>query len=110
WRHVIEIKVLQALALSVRGAEREAFTFLSQALQLAEPEGYIRRFVDEGSQMAVLLTRLRNQQRKHGPTPYVDTVLAAFGQGGTTPEHQPEAAGQRTTVQPPLDPLSEREL
>jgi LuxR family maltose regulon positive regulatory protein len=77
---------------------------------LAEPEGYIRRFVDEGSQMAVLLTRLRNQQRKHGPTPYLDTVLAAFRQDGSTPEHQPGAAGQRTTVQPLLDPLSEREL
>ncbi len=110
WSHVIEIKVLQALAHSMRGEEREAFTLLSQALQLAEPEGYIRRFVDEGSQMAVLLTRLRNQQRKHGPTPYLDTVLAAFRQDGTTPEHQPEAAGQRTTVQPLLDPLSEREL
>jgi LuxR family transcriptional regulator, maltose regulon positive regulatory protein len=60
--------------------------------------------------MAVLLTRLRNQQRKQGPTPYLDTVLAAFRQDGTTPEHQPEAAGQRTTVQPLLDPLSEREL
>jgi len=105
WSHVIEIKVLQALAHSMRGEEREAFTLLAQALQLAEPEGYIRRFVDEGSQMAVLLTRLRNQQRKQGPTPYLDTVLAAFRQDGTTPEHQPEAAGQ-----PLLDPLSEREL
>jgi LuxR family transcriptional regulator, maltose regulon positive regulatory protein len=110
WSHVIEIKVLQALAHSMRDEELEAFTLLAQALQLAEPEGYIRRFVDEGSQMAVLLTRLRNQQRKQGPTPYLDTVLAAFRQDGTTPEHQPEAAGQRTTVQPLLDPLSEREL
>ena len=110
WSHVIEIKVLQALAHSMRGAEREAFTFLAQALQLAEPEDYIRRFVDEGSQMAVLLTRLRNQQRKHGPTSYLDTVLAAFRQDGSTPEHQPGAAGQRTTLQPLLDPLSEREL
>ena len=110
WSHVIEIKVLQALAHSMGGEEQEAFTLLAQALQLAEPEGYIRRFVDEGSPMAILLTGLRNQQRKHGLTPYVDTVLAAFGQGGTTPEHLPEAAGQRTTVHPLLDPLSEREL
>ena len=109
WSHVIEIKILRALAHSMHAEEREAFTLLAQALQLAEPEGYIRRFVDEGSQMAVLLTRLRNQQRKHGPTPYLDTVLAAFGQGGTTPEHQPEAAGQRTTGQPLLDPFAERE-
>jgi len=110
WSHVIEIKVLRALAYSILDEEREAFTLLAQALQLAEPEGYIRRFVDEGSPMSILLTGLRNQQRKHGPTPYVDRVLASFGQGGSAPEHQPEAAGQRTTGQPLLDPLSEREL
>ena len=117
WSHVIEIKVLQALAhhmrdsTDARGASgQEAFTILAQTLQLAEPEGYIRRFVDEGSQMAVLLTRLRDQQRKHGPTSYLDTVLTAFRQDSTTPEHQPERVGQRTTRQPLLDPLSEREL
>jgi LuxR family transcriptional regulator, maltose regulon positive regulatory protein len=110
WSHVIEIKVLQALAHSMLAEEQVAFTLLSQALQLAEPEGYIRRFVDEGPQMAVLLTGLRNQQREHGPTSYLDTVLAAFRQDGTTPEHQPERAGQHMTIQPLLDPLSEREL
>jgi len=54
----------------------------------------------------VLLSRLREQQRKHGPTPYLDTVLAAFRQDGTAQER----AGQRTTAQPLLDPLSAREL
>ncbi len=83
-----------------------ALTVLAQAVQLAEPEGYIRRFVDEGPQIAVLLSRLREQQRKHGPTPYLDTVLAAFRQDGTAQER----AGQRTTAQPLLDPLSAREL
>ena len=113
WSHVIEIKVLQALAHHMRDSTdapqasgREAFTLLAQALRLAEAEGYLRRFVDEGSQMAVLLTKLRDQQRKHGPTSYLDTVLTAFRQDGTTPER----AGQRTTAQPLLDPLSEREL
>src|SRR5260221_4899500 len=43
WSHIIEIKALQALAHSMRGAERETFTFLAQALQLAEPESFIRR-------------------------------------------------------------------
>ncbi len=110
WSHVIEIKVLQALSHHMRGEEQEAFTILAQALQLAESEGYIRRFVDEGAPMAALLSRLRNQQRKHGPTPYLGTVLTAFRQDSTAPEHQPERAGQRTTAQPLFDPLSEREL
>ncbi len=106
WSHVIEMKVLQALAHHMRDEEQKALTVLAQAVQLAEPEGYIRRFVDEGPQIAVLLSRLREQQRKHGPTPYLDTVLAAFRQDGTAQER----AGQRTTAQPLLDPLSAREL
>ena len=32
--------------------------------------------------MAVLLATLRERERKHGPTPYLDSVLAAFAQDG----------------------------
>ncbi len=32
--------------------------------------------------MAALLAKLREQERKHGPTPYLDSVLAAFAQEG----------------------------
>jgi len=103
--HVIEMKVLQALAYQMRQQEQEALSALSQAVRLAEPEGYIRCFVDEGAPMAALLSRLQEQERKHGPTPYVDAVLAAFLQDGTGPER----AGQCMMVQPLLDPLSERE-
>ena len=60
--------------------------------------------------MAALLSRLRGQERKHGPTPYVDTLLAAFLQDGKRPEHQPRPSQQRLTVQPLLNPLSVREL
>jgi LuxR family maltose regulon positive regulatory protein len=55
-----------------------ALDALSEAVRLAEPEGYIRSFIDEGVPMAVLLFRLREQQRRAGPTPYLDTLLAAF--------------------------------
>lgn len=60
--------------------------------------------------MAALLSRLRVQERKHGPTPYVDTLLAAFLQDGRGPEHQPGRPQQHQTVQAQLDPLSGREL
>ncbi len=79
-------------------------------MHLAEPEGYIRIFVDEGPPMAALLSRLREQQRKHEPTAYLDTVLAAFRGVGTAYERPYEKPGQRTTAQPLLEPLSEREL
>src|SRR5256714_12425320 len=76
--HIIEMKVLQALAYQMCHQEQEARSALAQAVRLAEPEGYIRRFVDEGAPMELLLSQLREQERKQGPTPYLDSLLAAF--------------------------------
>ena len=90
WHHVIEMQVLQALVHAMVNEEQEALAVLAQAVQLAEPEGYIRIFVDEGAPMARLLSRLREREDRQVPTRYVDTLLAAFhevgGPGDRTPE------------------------
>jgi LuxR family transcriptional regulator, maltose regulon positive regulatory protein len=78
WGHVIEIRLLQALAYQMLQEEPQALGVLSEAVRLAEPEGYIRSFVDEGPPMAALLCKLRDEQGKQGPTPYLDELLAAF--------------------------------
>jgi len=78
WGHVIEIRLLQALAHQMLQEEIQALDALSEAVRLAEPEGYIRSFVDEGVPMQTLLSQLREQQHKAGPTPYLDTLLDAF--------------------------------
>ena len=80
WGHVIEIRLLQALAYQMHQQERQALDVLSEAVHRAEPEGSIRSFVDEGAPMEFLLSKLRQEQGKAGPTPYLDTVLAAFPQ------------------------------
>jgi LuxR family maltose regulon positive regulatory protein len=82
WRHVIEIRLLQALAYNMQQEETQALDALSQAVRLAEPEGYIRSFLDEGTPMATLLSRLRKRDQKRGPTAYLDILLAAFEQEG----------------------------
>ncbi|MCH8339020.1 MAG: tetratricopeptide repeat protein, partial [Chloroflexi bacterium] len=53
--NVIEILVLQALAHEAQGDIPPALVPLERALALAEPEGYVRIFVDEGPPMAALL-------------------------------------------------------
>src|SRR5262249_43390527 len=69
-------------------------------------EGYIRSFVDEGAPMQALLYRLRKRSRKQGPTPYLDTLLAAFQQ-----ESKANARAKESTKAYQLpEPLSEREL
>jgi LuxR family maltose regulon positive regulatory protein len=110
WGHVIEIHLLQALAHQMHQEEKQALDALSAAIQLAEPENYIRIFVDEGQTIAVLLSKLQAEQRKHGLTPYLDTVLATFFQQSKDDERQPKSMAECTKSQLLLESLSEREL
>ncbi len=98
WGRVIELLAYQALDLEAQGQSAQAVTALARALALAEPEGYVRTFVDQGESMAVLLRKAASQ----GIAPeYVRKVLAAFP---STP------ASPHPTTQPLIEPLSDREL
>jgi LuxR family maltose regulon positive regulatory protein len=94
---VIEILVLQALAHQMQGDLSAALTPLERALTLAEPEGYIRIFVDEGPPMAVLL----EEAMKHGIAP--NSVRHLLTATGSAEDRPPVTQGL-------IEPLSEREL
>jgi LuxR family maltose regulon positive regulatory protein len=96
---VIEILVLQALAHAAQGDISAALVPLERALTLAEPEGYVRIFVDEGQPMAKLL----NEVTKRGIlSVYSRKLLAAFDHEKATVS--PNQSGNL------VEPLSEREL
>ena len=106
WGHVIEVRILQALANRMCDKKMQALDALSEAVRLAEPEGYLRSFVDEGTSMQALFYQLRRQERKQGPTPYLDSVIAAFQQ-----ESRMHTSMKETTKTQRLpNPLSKREL
>src|SRR5260370_38114627 len=109
WGPVIEVRLLQALAYQMLEEGVLALSFLSEAVRLAEPEGYICSFVDEGPPMAALLSRLREEQYKAVLTPYLDMVLAAFPRQSAIHEPQPGRITEPTIAQTLQDPLSERE-
>jgi LuxR family maltose regulon positive regulatory protein len=92
----IDILVVQALARHARGDAAGALASLRRAVALAEPEGYVRVFIDEGPPMLALL-KLAAKERK-APS-YVRRLLAAAVAEGPTPVEQPL-----------IEPLSEREL
>ena len=72
---VIEILVLQAIAYHAQGDLPAALNPLQQALTLAEPEGYVRMFLDEGLTMMQLL----REAASRGIMPdYTGKLLAAF--------------------------------
>ena len=100
---VIEILVLQALARESEGDLALALVPLERALTLAEPEGYVRLFVDESNPMAQLLS----EATVHGIEPdYIAKLLAVFeaeGQKRVDKSYPPPA-------QPLIEPLSKREL
>lgn len=56
-RDVITLLPLKALALQALNREDEAISVIAQCLVFAAPEGYIRIFVENGSQMAGLLRK-----------------------------------------------------
>ncbi|MEZ4770628.1 MAG: LuxR C-terminal-related transcriptional regulator [Caldilineales bacterium] len=104
----IAVLVLQALLLAARGVQPAALAQLQRALALAEPEGYVRVFIDEGDAMQALLTAYRSRPRTPagGDPPvqrqleaYADRLLAAFDR-----PREPQTPSSSL-----IEPLSERE-
>jgi LuxR family maltose regulon positive regulatory protein len=108
---VITILALQALSVQTQGDTAAALALLERALTLAEPEGYVRVFVDEGAPMRVLLNafqallekRLANRtdDASRRLLAYTGRLLAAFS-------WQPLGSSQGPATLP--EPLTEREL
>jgi LuxR family maltose regulon positive regulatory protein len=100
---VIEILVLQAIAYHAQGDLPAALMPLQRALALAEPEGYVRMILDEGSSMMQLLGEAA--AREIMPD-YTDKLLTAFESEKRKSVDKPDLP----PAQPLIDPLSQREL
>jgi LuxR family maltose regulon positive regulatory protein len=91
---LIEILILQAITFAAQNHSKEALSALRKALGMAEPEGFVRIFLDEGAPMAELL-RQAVAQDLHAS--YALHLLNVMGETAAAP-------------QPLIEPLSEREL
>lgn len=100
---VIEILVHQALAWHTHDQPERALTALQRALSLAEPEGYIRTFVDGGPAIAVLLRQLPG-------CAYHTRLLKAFVAQAYERQPEHDADRQRAVNAVLVEPLSPREL
>jgi LuxR family maltose regulon positive regulatory protein len=99
--------VLQAVTLHAHGAKDEAAQVLGDALALAEPGGFVRIFVDEGTQMASLLS----EAAARGILPdYTARLLAAFEAEEQRSEDGSYLPPAPRRAQPLTEPLSRREL
>ncbi|MCP4139301.1 MAG: winged helix-turn-helix transcriptional regulator [Chloroflexi bacterium] len=96
---VIETLLLQALVYKAQGEISLALEPLERALTLAEPESYLRIFVNEGAPMQELLSEAIAQEIMPD---YVNKLLAAF----STKKQKTDSPPEQTLI----NPLSEREL
>ncbi|MBT8363934.1 MAG: hypothetical protein KJP23_04455 [Deltaproteobacteria bacterium] len=110
-RFQIDALALQALLHDARGEDTAAVEKLSQALDLAEPGGFIRLFVDMGPQMADLLKQLIKQNVAVG---YIKRILDALKEDEhrTVPDasEKNSSSPHRPISQPLVEPLSNREI
>jgi LuxR family maltose regulon positive regulatory protein len=109
---VIEILIPRALALAAQGDTTSALDALERALTLAEPQGYVRIFVDEGAPIAALLAQVT--ERQSPVVGYAATLLETFrrteGRGLRTesPESIHSALSPQSSTL--VESLSNREL
>ena len=107
----MELLVLLALASERSGETGRAMDHLKAALALAEPEGFVRVFVDEGPPMAALLRSLIQHPTNGGvqaspngsPDGYAGTLLERFAL------EAPRAGNRGEAPAPGIEPLSDRE-
>ena len=116
---VVEILTVRALAQWRQEMHTDALLTLERALRLTAPEGFVRRFVDEGPVMATMLGAA--QARGIAPD-YVAQLLAAFSVSDKQTSRHAGQESERASVsllsQPPgrptsqslVEPLSAREL
>jgi LuxR family maltose regulon positive regulatory protein len=74
---LFQIRLLQALLQAARANYEAALDLLQSLVIEAEPEGYVRLFVNEGLAAKQLLLKLQQSGRDY-PTSYVSSLLAAF--------------------------------
>jgi LuxR family maltose regulon positive regulatory protein len=95
---VVELLVLQSLASQGKKDTSAAVSSLTQAVSIAQPEGYQRVFLDEGETVAKLLYLVKSNPDAAG---YASQLLEAFG---------PLSGPATAPVQRLIEPLSGREI
>jgi LuxR family maltose regulon positive regulatory protein len=104
---LIEILILKALAMQSMGDGAHAVNDLTECLTLAEPEGYVRVFLDEGQPMQLLLVQWLAHASDDRLRGYVNRLLSQFEMGAPIVTETQEKSAPNAGL---IEPLSQREL
>jgi LuxR family maltose regulon positive regulatory protein len=118
----IELRILRCLTLARLGktqeATRQVEADLECLLAMAEPEGYVRIFLDEGVPMQLLLAQWLAHAGNGSLRDFAIRLLAQFAEPGAASAGQEKDLPTRGLIDPEdrpaknilVDPLSQREL
>jgi LuxR family maltose regulon positive regulatory protein len=107
---MLQALLLRAQMTAVQGNIEASLVDLRQAIELAEPEGYVRTFLDEGPAIAALLKLSLKQSTRQGnrQTSFMRQLLASFTAPG------PEGLTIKPTTleldEKLIEPLTDREM
>ena len=104
---VIEILLLESLAMQEKGNSAAAMLALTDCLTLAAPEGYMRIFLDEGPRMQMLLAQWLAQA---GASPLHDYAIHLLSQFDALLRTATVAQEKSSLSASTADLLSQREL
>jgi LuxR family maltose regulon positive regulatory protein len=104
---LVTIRTMEAVALQATGQPKEALAALEAALGLAETEGYIRTFVDEGQPIQMLLAHWLAHAN---PGPMRDYAIHLLSHFDAEPHMVTAAQKKVSQVGDLVEPLSQREL
>ena len=103
---VIETLLLRAQIHEKLGDPQAGHADMMRALELAEPEGFIGVFVEQGKSVAVALAKIVQDLRPECVhTEFVESILAAFPESRLNDDLTLDPAREKL-----IDPLTEREL
>ena len=106
---VLEILLLNARGLAAIGNQAEALGALEQALLFAQPERYVRTFIDEGDEIRAMLQKIQVNRISQS---YINELISAqeTRTGVAAMQEQKRSAVTVWDQLLMVEPLSEREL
>jgi LuxR family maltose regulon positive regulatory protein len=105
---MIQVLLIQALTYNAQGDVDQALAALERALNLAEPGGAVRVFLDEGEPMAELLRVFSRQSSAIGRE-YLDSLLGGF-HASQIPAESTKFEDRIAKDGDLVEPLSDREI
>jgi LuxR family maltose regulon positive regulatory protein len=101
----LDLQIMRAIVVHAQGNQQLAADILQDTLQLAQPEGYMRVFLDHGAGLVGLLETVATRKIDSQLGAYIQELLKAF-----TPLSEGRISASRSEEGILIEPLSEREL